>query len=430
VVLLLKHNAEEKGIEFSVEYDPRMFDIFFGDPNHIRQVLINLVGNGIKFTHKGRVKICVTGKAKAGNKTIAQIAVEDTGVGIRKKEMARLFDAFTQADGSMTRKYGGAGLGLAISRKLIKAMNGEILVESKVGVGSTFTVKIPLGREKSDGKKDPQPQIECAEPKQPLNARILLVEDSYVNQQVAREILRRFGCRVEVACNGREALDKLAKQEFDVVLMDCQMPVMDGYEATVEIRKREGESRHTPVIAMTAHALEGARATCLSAGMDDYLSKPVDPDRLFHILSKWMNSDIQPPPAEADNEALPAKRDASDVEGEIFEMDRLAKAIGKNVTVMQKILIAFLNDVPARLGELEDGLSRQDAEQIRRTAHTLKGAAANIGAERLRHAAYAVEMLAGNAELDSIPGKVEGLYHRYNELKETVKKIDWSLTGS
>ena len=288
---LLARPAAEKGIVLSAEIDPALPALLLGDPTRIRQVISNLLTNAIKFTEGGRVTVRVVCAANYGSRAALRIEVTDTGIGIAKEKQAALFQSFTQADGSTTRKYGGTGLGLAIVRQLVLLMGGELGVESSPGHGATFwcALELPV----AEGMPQAAAQTgQEAPPEVGLSGRVLLVEDNKVNQMVAMKMLTGLGFEVAVAENGELALQALGQQRFAVVLMDCQMPVLDGYAATMawrEIEKREGRAR-TPIIAMTAHAMEGDRDKCLAAGMDDYLAKPVQKEALAAKLRQWLKA--------------------------------------------------------------------------------------------------------------------------------------------
>ena len=282
---LLSPRAEEKGLELTVRFAPDTPRRLVGDSGRIRQVLTNLAGNAVKFTGRGHVLIDVSLLEKVGGDAVIRVSVEDTGIGIPAEKFDDIFGTFTQADASTTRKYGGTGLGLAISKRLVELMNGEVGLSSRVGEGSTFwfTFRAPIGKA---APPTPAPNPAGADA-QYAGLRVLLAEDNLVNQKVAVRMLEKLGCQVDVAPDGRKAVEMSAQGTHHLVLMDCQMPELDGYQATAEIRRSEGPGRHLPIIAMTANAMKGDREKCLAAGMDDYASKPVQLDTLKAVLERW-----------------------------------------------------------------------------------------------------------------------------------------------
>ena len=292
VVGLLEVKAHEKKLELLVRYAPDAPREFLGASGRIRQVVLNLVSNGIKFTDRGHVLVEAESKAISGGVASIRIAVRDTGIGIPAERQGMLFQKFQQLDSSTTRKYGGTGLGLAISKQLVELMGGTLSLTSQVGERSTFAVEIPL-------QVNPLLRVEPREGKSQepsslpsfAGKRVLLAEDNIVNQKVAAALLGKLGCRVDVAANGLEASDLAAHLPYDLIFMDCQMPEMDGYQATSEIRQREGAARHTPIIALTAGAMAEDRERCLQAGMDDYVSKPFHVAQLSEMLDKHLGLD-------------------------------------------------------------------------------------------------------------------------------------------
>ncbi len=281
--------AMEKGLDLTCDVAPEVPAALIGDPARLRQVVVNLVGNALKFTEKGRIQVTVVRAEQVGQSIRLHFSVKDTGIGVATKKQKLIFEAFSQADGSTTRKFGGTGLGLTISKQLIEMMGGRIWIESEAGVGATFHFTTLLGVPKSTPL-----QIAIASPLErrgetlsvankgsATGLNILLAEDNIVNQKVASRLLQKLGHTVDVANNGVEALASLQERDYDLVLMDVQMPDMGGLEATETIRASEkGTGRHIPIIAMTAHAMKGDRERCLNAGMDGYVAKPVDPREL------------------------------------------------------------------------------------------------------------------------------------------------------
>ncbi len=280
-VALFGGRASEKGIVLHTQLDPKAAEWVLGDPVRLRQIVANFISNAIKFTEQGEVRLIIL-----PSPTYPQgvwIGVQDTGIGIPAERLESLFEAFTQADSSTTRKYGGTGLGLTISKKLAEMMGGRIGVESEPGVGSMFYVDLPL-----PATQPPQALPEATSEELPEafpGARVLLVEDNEVNRKVAVRLLTKLQVEVDTAVNGLEAVQKASENAYDLILMDCQMPEMDGYEATRVLRK-QGIS--TPIVALTANALEGDREKCLACGMNDYLSKPIQAEKLRETLAQWL----------------------------------------------------------------------------------------------------------------------------------------------
>jgi PAS domain S-box-containing protein len=282
--------ARVKGLRLDVVIDPDVPRRRRGDGRRLRQILLNLVANAVKFTSAGAVSVRVSATQRPDERSVIRIEVADTGIGIDPGNLERMFEPFTQADASTTRQYGGTGLGLAIARELVEMMQGTIGATSTPGNGSTFSFEVELAApdtaDPRAGGADANSAPTWAEP--PL---VLVAEDSQINQIVATRALERCGCRAVVVGDGVEALAAIEAQRFALVLMDCQMPNMDGYEATAELRRREGETRHTPIVATTAHAMDGDKQRCLDAGMDDYISKPMRHADLASKLRQWIPSD-------------------------------------------------------------------------------------------------------------------------------------------
>lgn len=277
--------AAQKGVALKYACDSAV--TVTGDPLRLRQIVNNLVSNAIKFTDKGSVRVTQSNTLPFDGKTVVSIEVADTGTGIPEDKLALIFDKFTQADSTISRKYGGTGLGLAITRKLIELQGGTIRVDSEVGKGSRFIVEIPFDVVVEEERPaEPAPRLMSA-PASAGSARLLLVEDNAVNQRVVLAMLRKKGYSLEVANNGQEALDILAQSTFDVILMDVQMPVLDGLETTRAIRA-DARWKHLPVIAMTAHAMNGDKERCLGAGMNEYLTKPLKGPLLIETIEKYL----------------------------------------------------------------------------------------------------------------------------------------------
>lgn len=292
VLAIMNQLATRKGL--LLKYSPRNpFHTVTGDPQRLRQILINLIGNAIKFTEHGEINVSVEELSRDNDQVCLQFCVSDTGIGISPAKQRQLFQAFSQADSSVTRNYGGTGLGLVISKQLIEQMGGSIRMQSQEGVGSSFIFNVTLGitdlAEVKSAKSQPI-QLFNNPAFQNLNGtKVLLVEDNEINRIVLMELLEKQGVKVEVAENGAEALNKLEHNYYDCVLMDVQMPVMDGFQATRRLRELTALN-DMPIIAMTANAMQQDRQKCLEAGMVDFISKPVLPLTLYQVLSKWLKA--------------------------------------------------------------------------------------------------------------------------------------------
>ena len=305
VVTLLTAAAEEKGITLTVDYAPGAPQYVVGDPVRIRQILFNLTGNAVKFTRQGHVRLVVASEAQANGPAHVRLMVEDTGIGIPAEKLVHIFEKFTQADASTTRKYGGTGLGLAIAKQLVTLMGGAISASSEPERGATFTFTLPLPSttEKAvysyiQDHRSWETSLVSQQAKDVAEVpalRVLLVEDNTVNQKLAARLVEKLGYCVDVVANGREAIEATSHRSYAAILMDCQMPEMDGFAATRLIRQRYAErpeQPHLPIIAMTANAMSGDRERCLEAGMDDYVTKPIKLEVFKTTLERWLNRSL------------------------------------------------------------------------------------------------------------------------------------------
>ena len=284
---MLAGRAAEKEIELACQVSNRIPDLLVGDPNRLRQILMNLVGNAIKFTERGEVFVTVEiAEDSADGSLPLHFVVTDTGIGIPAEKQQMIFESFVQGDGSMTRRFGGTGLGLTISSQLVGIMGGRVWVDSQVGRGSSFHFTVPFRSVQHPAGQTATPERVIQKAMQSLH--VLLAEDNEINRQVAVEFLEMRGHRVQIAMNGLEALEAAGRQRFDVILMDVQMPKMDGFQATASIRQNEKTTgHHTPIIAMTGYAMKGDRQRCLDHGMDAYICKPIQSQELFNILESF-----------------------------------------------------------------------------------------------------------------------------------------------
>ena len=550
---LLALRAHQKGLELGCNILPDVPEFLVGDPDRLRQIILNLVGNAIKFTDKGEVIVHIEAEVPEAAQACLHFKISDTGIGIPPEKQADIFKAFVQADGSMTRKYGGTGLGLSISSKLVELMGGEIWVESEPGKGSCFHFTACLGivpgsnsrqdypaelrdlrvlivddnevnrrilqgmllnwwmrpkvvadgkaalealqrandtgdpvqlilmdgmmpgmdgrevasRIKSDpglkqipvvlltstthpdyarqclelgvegyltkpvrqtellklilslsGGQKKQPAVEKPEAVMPIRGvHVLLVEDNPVNQQIAVRMLERHGHSVKAAGNGREALGLLDMEHFDVVLMDVQMPDMDGFEATAAIRERELHTEaHVPIVAMTAHTMEGDRERCLGAGMDDYITKPIRPQVLYRTIEE-----LAPSCPLGGVETTCAQDDP-----EVIERDEVLARFGGDMEFLASSFELFRTNWPALWGRLIDSVADNDCPATERAAHTIKGSVANFGAKTAAAAALRLELMGRQQNLSSADGALADLEREINRFLPAIHDLQRS----
>ncbi len=413
----LAPKANEKGITLGRHFDPHLPLQVVGDPLRLRQVMFNLLGNAVKFTDHGSVDLRVEVRRTLGvGSPEVVIEVRDTGAGIPKEKLPVIFDEFTQADGSISRKYGGTGLGLAITRRLVEMHGGQIAVESEVGRGSTFRVTMPCNIVEQPVAVSPlwnsptpsRPEVARG------SARILVVEDNLVNQKIVMTMLGKNGYQVSLADNGGQALTALDTADFDLVLMDVQMPVMDGIEATRRIRGEE-RWKHLPIIAMTAHAMQGDRERCLAAGMNGYLSKPVSAAHLAGLLGSLLRPGV--PDGKAPEEPLagqlppPIDRD----------LVRRLMDIDNDAGLMRGMTLLFLQLAPERLGKLQTAATRQDGLALRTEAHGLGKSAERIAAVAIARCAAQIEASASADDFESARNSLFNLEQEITRLDRHVR---------
>ena len=425
--------AEEKNLELSCALTLDVPALVRGDPGRLRQVLVNLVSNAIKFTSKGEVAVRVSLARETEQDVVLRFSVRDTGIGIPVDKLGVLFQKFTQVDATTTRKYGGSGLGLAISKQLAELMGGEIGVRSEQGKGSEFWFTSRLEKQRPDesiGAAESCERADQAGARDGLRDprwkgfRILLAEDNVTNQQVALGMLGKLGIRADVVSSGREAVAALRTIPYDLVLMDVQMPEMDGFEATRVIRSAEGETlnRAIPIIAITAHAMLGDREECLKAGMDDYIAKPVKPASLAALLRNWLDK----------LGADPSQTRAADIRksnaGPLFDEASLLESLSGDRTLARNIVRTFLADMPCRVEALRGHLEAGDAKGIACQAHTIKGAAAAVSCDRLMRLALALEKAGKASDLESARASFESLRDELDRLENDMEDSSLFVT--
>lgn len=414
--------AQEKGLAFDLQIATHTPENLRGDPVRIRQVLVNLLGNALKFTRTGYIHVLVL--PLSGNSGILHFEIHDSGNGIDPAQQKTIFKPFEQGDGSSTRKHGGTGLGLAISKELVQLMGGAIGVRSQVGEGAQFWFEVHC--EVSTNQPDlptttvhpTTEQNTVVVHRAPLKSkRILLVEDNLINRAVATETLLLQGYTVETANHGQEALELLSQSNFDLILMDCLMPIMDGYEATRQIRSGRAGDRHReiPIVAMTANTLIGDRERCLDAGMDDFLGKPVLPSTLSAMLTKWLSQDADH--TEIAPAIVPPKFDIA--EQTAFDRRELLERVGGDHNLMIKIFAAFCGDYPIQVREIRKEFAHGNPpphpEEVVRLIHGLKGAAAAVGAKKLAAIALELEKLSRAGDFQMVESGLEQMQTAFQE---------------
>ncbi|WP_051261275.1 response regulator [Desulfovibrio inopinatus] len=389
--------AKGKGLEFYCQVGDTVPTCIRTDPVRLRQILINLVGNAVKFTETGSITIHVEYHTHKEYGLVFTVA--DTGIGIPDEKISTIFESFTQLDGSLTRRHEGTGLGLAICKQLVELMGGGISVSSDLQNGTKFTFSLPTKTLKTDATVCPPPQ---PEPQPPLpQLRILLAEDNQVNLRFATVLLEKQGHEVTTAVNGQEALDALATSHFDIVLMDVQMPVLDGEEATRRIRRGEdGINPAIPIIALTAHAMSGDKERFLRAGMDGYVQKPLDSSTLFKVIANILN-------------ATPST--ASEL-----DLNALKAALGNNTDQMYILLKLFEEMAPSLLQSITDAIEDNDMDMLVETSHSLKGAAGNIRAYTLYEQASQLEQAARENKTTNFHKLIDTMKHTLGAVNRII----------
>lgn len=400
--------ANQKGLQLSLSIDPHVSKTLVADPVRLRQVLVNLTNNAIKFTNTGSVDVSIS----YPNPSEIEFKIKDTGIGIPLDRQTAIFEPFIQADSSTTREYGGTGLGLSISKNLIEMMEGRLKLKSAQGKGSTFYFRLPVAPsdegealQRTWAPTAAQPtQIQSTDPliSHGTGYRILLAEDNPVNQKVAQRLLALHGHRAVIASNGLEVEEKLAKEPFDLILMDIQMPFRDGIMCTHRIREQEAiNGGHIPIIALTAHASEEDRAKCLAAGMDGFASKPFEWNALMAAIeqvTKGIAPQVQHNHAsKADLASTQALNDA-----DIFDPTESLIMLNNDAELLSDLALLFLDDAPQRYAEIIAAAEAQQSEQLRHTAHSLKGSLGAVGALRVMKTTQALENAAKTDNWEAI----------------------------
>ena len=425
-VKLLDPLAKKKEIALEYNYNKAAPDSIVGDPARLRQIVTNLIGNALKFTSKGSVKLDISSRRLEDGRAQLFFRVDDTGIGIKEQNLQKIFNKFTQADESTTRRYGGTGLGLTICKLLVEAMGGKIGVESTVGKGASFWFEIPtkiasveqtvrLSEVNKGGSiMNGSQQVDFSK------ARVIVVDDHPVNLFFAKKLLTKFGFRtVDTAEDGKTALSMIMRSPYDLVILDCQMPEMDGYEVCRIIRQSElATGKRVPVVAMTANAMVGDREKCMDSGMDDYVTKPINGDRMMEVLVKWLQNGT--PTQELKTVAattLPSRvkhiKPLSDIP---VDMEYLRSFIGDDDQEKSLVLGMFVKGAEESISVLSQNIDTGDVDAWKRAAHKLKGSAANFGANYLRDCCVQAEELS-----DANPIDKAQLLHMVQQAYDGVK---------
>ena len=422
VVQTLWSQANAKGLNFGWRAMRETPLFLRGDAGRLRQVLINLAGNAIKFTERGSVAVRVRLECREEGKATLRFSVTDTGIGIRPDQASALFSPFVQADASTTRKYGGTGLGLAISKQLVELMDGRIGLESKEGEGSTFwftavfdtapeTPIAPSAQAAENSREPANPRVPAfgSCPARPA-ARILVAEDNAVNRMVVLAQLHKLGYQAEAVAGGTEAVEAVAQKKYDLILMDCQMPGVDGFEATRQIR--ETGSPNLPIIAVTANVMAGDRERCIAEGMNDYLSKPVQLRQLAAVLDRWLRQPVIPEAAQEQDKA-------------VFNEEDLLNRLVRDRRLAARIVQGFVDDFPSQLNHLRDRLSQADGPGATLQAHALRGAATAISAGGLSTLAQAMERASKAGEWDDFAQLLPQAAGEFQRLERMLSHTGW-----
>ncbi|RQW86675.1 MAG: response regulator [Geobacter sp.] len=446
-VELFSEQARKKAISLDLVLSKNVPVQVEGDPGRLRQILVNLVGNAVKFTEQGSVSVQVTTIGNGGEYSNVVLEVRDTGIGISPDSLRQIFECFSQGDGSTTRKFGGTGLGLTIAKQLVEMMGGGLSVESEPGKGSVFRVTVPLRKLSEITVSDITSADEPVKPHhgpvapgargQKVLGQILLAEDNMVNQEVCAEIISYLGYRVDIVSNGQEALDALFRKSYDLVLMDYQMPVMDGVEATRRIRVFDREKgKHTKIIALTARVMEGDRKQCLEKGMDDFLSKPYTIESMREMLNRWLpsghgdttdggSSDANPVTTlkSPDAQFLPQPaRNGSPVN--VVTLESIASLSSDNSpNVLYRVAGLFLTQTPNLLQTLYDLVVKGDGKGIQKTAHSLTSSCAMVGALHLSELCRELEECVQGRNFDDALNRYRRIELEYAAVEKVLREI-------
>ncbi len=424
-----RYAAEEKGIQLTLNYDPFVDEVLIGDPVRLNQILLNVIGNAVKFTREGYVRIYVLKLDDQDDTVDLQFIIQDSGIGIARKRLDTIFESFEQGDETITRKYGGTGLGLAIVKQLVTLQNGKITVESEEGHGSAFKIDIAYQKGSEEDLEQPSRHKDRSaifDDQFDLSAyRILLVEDNEVNSLYSKKLMEKWHGIVDSAINGLEALEHLKKNDYDLILMDVQMPVMDGYEATRFIRTNfKPPKSEVKIIAITANAIKGDDQKCIDAGMNDYLSKPFKPTDLKEMLQKHLNIPHKIPDKFKNGSAGLRQT------GHVTNLGYLQEISDNDKSFMLEMIQSFIDQTPVDLQRMKNKVLEKDWENVAYVAHKIKPSISFMGIDLLKGLIVDIENMAKNHKTSEIPRLMDKLEkictQAYDELKQALTTMNES----
>lgn len=419
---MMELNAREKSLDLIFDLDPELPRYIIGDNVRLTQILLNLIGNAIKFTHKGYIRVEGRAKIREADRVRIEFCVSDTGIGIPSHQLVNIFESFNQVNQSIGRRYNGTGLGLTIVKQLVKLQGGDIFVSSSVGQGSVFTFELDFGI--SEEESTQYPEAEELDKDSLKGLEVLLVEDNPLNQLVTKKIVSAWGANIDIANNGKECLDVLEHKSYDLILMDLQMPEMDGYEATQRIRSQmAAPARDTPIIAITANAFTGMDDTCLKVGMNDYISKPFEPGHLYSKIVqharqnyKWRTHAPQPAvkagvvngkhTAEPDNTDHSINEIPASMGTPPYTDLTYLKGISMgDDTIVRKAIDRYLKDTPELLDQMQQHLDEHNYDALGKCAHKLKSSVGIMGMDRLKETMQRIVNICRNdLDKEQLPG--------------------------
>ena len=412
---VMKYKAKNKGLELELIIPENIPDFVVGDIFRVRQVLMNLISNSIKFTLKGKIELSLELIEETSDTNLILFNVNDTGIGIPEEKIPLLFEKFSQTDISITRKFGGTGLGLAICKMLVERMGGKIYVKSREGgQGITFSFTLPLEIPEKN-MVEHENGILSAWKRPP---EVLLAEDNQINRKIAANFLNSFGCNVDCAENGLEASNKFKDKSYDIIFMDMQMPVMDGLEAVRVIRKLEKKTR-VPIITLTANAMDTGKTKSEEAGMDDFLTKPIDRKALFSILTKYLGHILEKDETEEIIPETEILSSPADILG-IFDRKKAFAFMDNSESLLKELLEYFLTSTPEMIKELTGELEKQDLVSSERIAHTLKGSGRNLAMKKFAETAFELEKNCEAGELEKARSMLHALEHDFNDARKII----------